>query len=172
MRESETPVCFRIYCLHFEESHFRRFISSSVIDIALLLVPNSHELRTPMACIIGLLDMLLMENLTVEHEGSVRQIHRCATSLVSLLNSALDIAKVFFFFSFPIPCNLSFYSGFAVLLVFEVSNANYFKLRLKQTMSLFNDGRKFLSAKCILILLLPLRYSSETNKLLNLVKSD
>lgn len=47
-----------------------------------------------MACIIGLLDMLLMENLTVEHEGSVRQIHRCATSLVSLLNSALDIAKV------------------------------------------------------------------------------
>lgn len=48
-----------------------------------------------MACIIGLLDMLLMENLTVEHEGSVRQIHRCATSLVSLLNSALDIAKVF-----------------------------------------------------------------------------
>lgn len=49
-----------------------------------------------MACIIGLLDMLLMENLTVEHEGSVRQIHRCATSLVSLLNSALDIAKVFF----------------------------------------------------------------------------
>ncbi|XP_024403293.1 histidine kinase 1 [Physcomitrium patens] len=54
----------------------------------------SHELRTPMACIIGLLDMLLMENLTVEHEGSIRQIHRCATSLVSLLNSALDIAKV------------------------------------------------------------------------------
>lgn len=54
----------------------------------------SHELRTPMACIIGLLDMLLTENLSVEHEGSVRQIHRCATSLVSLLNSALDIAKV------------------------------------------------------------------------------
>ena len=47
-----------------------------------------------MACIIGLLDMLLMENLTVEQEGSIRQIHRCATSLVSLLNSALDIAKV------------------------------------------------------------------------------
>lgn len=59
---------------------------------------DSHELRTPMACIIGLLDMLLMENLTVEHEGSVRQIHRCATSLVSLLNSALDIAKVCPFF--------------------------------------------------------------------------
>ncbi|CAK9211304.1 unnamed protein product [Sphagnum troendelagicum] len=54
----------------------------------------SHELRTPMACIIGLLDMLLTENLSSEHEGSVRQIHRCATSLVSLLNSALDITKV------------------------------------------------------------------------------
>ena len=55
---------------------------------------NSHELRTPMACIIGLLDMLLSEKLSQETEGSVRQIHRCATSLVALLNSALDIAKV------------------------------------------------------------------------------
>lgn len=47
-----------------------------------------------MACIIGLLDMLLSEKLSQETEGSVRQIHRCATSLVALLNSALDIAKV------------------------------------------------------------------------------
>ncbi|CAK9270199.1 unnamed protein product [Sphagnum jensenii] len=54
----------------------------------------SHELRTPMACIIGLLDMLLTKNLSSEHEGSIRQIHRCATSLVALLNSALDITKV------------------------------------------------------------------------------
>jgi signal transduction histidine kinase len=57
-------------------------------------VCDSHELRTPMACIIGLLDMLLTKNLSSEHEGSIRQIHRCATSLVALLNSALDITKV------------------------------------------------------------------------------
>lgn len=77
---------------------------------------DSHELRTPMACIIGLLDMLLMENLTVEHEGSIRQIHRCATSLVSLLNSALDIAKVL-----PLPLNFSFCLDFvdSILLRFE-----------------------------------------------------
>ncbi|KAG0588710.1 hypothetical protein KC19_2G263600 [Ceratodon purpureus] len=54
----------------------------------------SHELRTPMACIIGLLDMLLSEKLLDEIANSVRQIHRCATSLVAILNSALDIAKV------------------------------------------------------------------------------
>ncbi|KAG0613955.1 hypothetical protein M758_6G140600 [Ceratodon purpureus] len=54
----------------------------------------SHELRTPMACIIGLLDMLLSEKLMDEIANSVRQIHRCATSLVAILNSALDIAKV------------------------------------------------------------------------------
>jgi len=47
-----------------------------------------------MACIIGLLDMLLSEKLSQDTESSVRQIHRCATSLVALLNSALDIAKV------------------------------------------------------------------------------
>nr|PNR59975.1 hypothetical protein PHYPA_002767 [Physcomitrium patens] len=54
----------------------------------------SHELRTPMACIIGLLDMLLSEKLLDEIASSVRQIHRCATSLIAILNSALDIAKV------------------------------------------------------------------------------
>nr|PNR46269.1 hypothetical protein PHYPA_013388 [Physcomitrium patens] len=54
----------------------------------------SHELRTPMACIIGLLDMLLSEKLLDDIANSVRQIHRCATSLVAILNSALDIAKV------------------------------------------------------------------------------
>lgn len=47
-----------------------------------------------MACIIGLLDMLLSEKLVDEIASSVRQIHRCATSLVAILNSALDIAKV------------------------------------------------------------------------------
>ncbi|KAL2611960.1 hypothetical protein R1flu_023652 [Riccia fluitans] len=54
----------------------------------------SHELRTPMACIIGLLDILMGELKMSEHQSSVRQVHRCATSLVALLNSALDIAKV------------------------------------------------------------------------------
>ena len=47
-----------------------------------------------MACIIGLLDMLFSEKLPDEVESRVRQIHRCATSLVAILNSALDIAKV------------------------------------------------------------------------------
>lgn len=47
-----------------------------------------------MACIIGLLEMLLSEKLLDEIANSVRQIHRCATSLVAILNSALDIAKV------------------------------------------------------------------------------
>lgn len=59
-----------------------------------LVFDDSHELRTPMACIIGLLDMLLSEKLLDEIASSVRQIHRCATSLVAILNSALDIAKV------------------------------------------------------------------------------
>lgn len=74
---------------------------------------NSHELRTPMACIIGLLDMLLSEKLSQDTESSVRQIHRCATSLVALLNSALDIAKVcslcfdLFVFKFVLACHLS-----------------------------------------------------------------
>lgn len=47
-----------------------------------------------MACIIGLLEILMQDLKMSEHLSSVRQVHRCATSLVDLLNSALDIAKV------------------------------------------------------------------------------
>lgn len=57
-------------------------------------IVDSHELRTPMACIIGLLEILMGDLKLSEHESSVKQVHRCATSLVTLLNSALDIAKV------------------------------------------------------------------------------
>lgn len=54
----------------------------------------SHELRTPIAGIIGLLDLLSCDSLTSEQEFSVSQIRRCATGLLSLVNNVLDISKV------------------------------------------------------------------------------
>jgi signal transduction histidine kinase len=47
-----------------------------------------------MAGIIGLLDILLADELTVEQELNLSQIKQCATSLLGLLNDVLDLGKV------------------------------------------------------------------------------
>lgn len=57
----------------------------------------SHELRTPMAAVIGLLDILLCDEcLSSEQVNMVSQIRRCSTALLRLLNNILDISKVLF----------------------------------------------------------------------------
>eukprot|EP00250_Pteridium_aquilinum_P009746 c18902_g2_i1 orf=801-4976(+) len=58
------------------------------------LANMSHEMRTPMAGIIGLLDLLACDTLTPDQEMSVAQIRRCATGLLALVNNVLDISKV------------------------------------------------------------------------------
>ncbi|GKD05515.1 histidine kinase 1-like protein [Tanacetum coccineum] len=56
---------------------------------------GSHELRTPMAAVIGLLDILISDDgLTNEQYATVSQIRRCSTALLRLLNNILDISKV------------------------------------------------------------------------------
>lgn len=55
----------------------------------------SHELRTPMAAVIGLLDILICDDcLTNEQYATVTQIRKCSTALLRLLNNILDISKV------------------------------------------------------------------------------
>lgn len=60
-----------------------------------LLMCNSHELRTPMAAVIGLLDILMCDDcLTNEQYSTITQIRRCSTALLRLLNNILDLSKV------------------------------------------------------------------------------
>lgn len=55
----------------------------------------SHELRTPMAAVIGLLDILMYDNcLTNEQFATITQIRKCSTALLRLLNNILDLSKV------------------------------------------------------------------------------
>jgi signal transduction histidine kinase len=55
----------------------------------------SHELRTPMAAVIGLLDILISDDcLTNEQYSTVTQIRKCSTALLRLLNNILDLSKV------------------------------------------------------------------------------
>ncbi|CAH2049728.1 unnamed protein product [Thlaspi arvense] len=56
---------------------------------------DSHELRTPMAAVIGLLDILMCDDcLTNELYATITQIRKCSTALLQLLNNILDLSKV------------------------------------------------------------------------------
>lgn len=55
----------------------------------------SHELRTPMAAVIGLLDILIWDDcLNSEQYATITQIRTCSTALLRLLNNILDLSKV------------------------------------------------------------------------------
>ncbi len=54
----------------------------------------SHELRTPMNGIIGMLDMALDRELGPELTEQVQTAQSCAYSLLSLLNDILDLSKI------------------------------------------------------------------------------
>ncbi|MCM0080717.1 ATP-binding protein [Geomonas sp. Red32] len=58
------------------------------------LANMSHELRTPMTGVIGMLDLVLMEELTAEQQEYVVTAHRAAHSLVRILNDILDMTKI------------------------------------------------------------------------------
>ncbi|KAK4479954.1 hypothetical protein RD792_013007 [Penstemon davidsonii] len=56
---------------------------------------DSHELRTPMAAVIGLLDILMSDDcLTSEQHAMITQMRKCSTALLRLLNNILDLSKV------------------------------------------------------------------------------
>jgi len=59
------------------------------------LTNMTHELLTPMNGVLGMADLLLMdESLTEEHRQYVEGIHASGESLLSLINRILDISKI------------------------------------------------------------------------------
>ena len=54
----------------------------------------SHELRTPMNGVLGMTELLLNTPLEVEQQEYAESIKRSATSLLSLINDILDLARV------------------------------------------------------------------------------
>jgi signal transduction histidine kinase len=55
---------------------------------------NSHELRTPMNGVIGMLDKLLERDLNPELTEELQTVQSCAHSLLTLLNDFLDLSKI------------------------------------------------------------------------------
>ena len=54
----------------------------------------SHELRTPMNGLLGMLDLVLDSHVAGEQREQVEIAQRCAYSLLDLLNDILDLSKI------------------------------------------------------------------------------
>jgi signal transduction histidine kinase/ActR/RegA family two-component response regulator len=54
----------------------------------------SHDLRTPMNGVIGMLDIALDHDVSTDVREQLQTAHRCARSLLLLLNDLLDMSKI------------------------------------------------------------------------------
>jgi two-component system, sensor histidine kinase and response regulator len=58
------------------------------------LANMSHEIRTPMNGILGMSELALASDDAAEREDSLRTIHSCAQSLLTIVNDILDLSKI------------------------------------------------------------------------------
>ena len=61
---------------------------------ASFLAHMSHEVRTPMAGVMGFAEMLLASDLTDKQRQQVALIHESGTKMMALLNDILDVSKI------------------------------------------------------------------------------
>ena len=54
----------------------------------------SHELRTPMNGVLGMMNIVLDTELSPEHREDLQTAQRCAYSLLAVLNDVLDLSKI------------------------------------------------------------------------------
>jgi PAS domain S-box-containing protein len=58
------------------------------------LANTSHELRTPMNGIMGMINLLLETKLTVDQQEYAEAVNQCANDLLTIINDILDVSQI------------------------------------------------------------------------------
>jgi PAS domain S-box-containing protein len=58
------------------------------------LANTSHELRTPMNGIMGMINLLLETNLTMDQQEYAEAVSQCANDLLTIINDILDVSQI------------------------------------------------------------------------------
>ncbi len=58
------------------------------------LANTSHELRTPMNGIMGMINLLKSTNLDAEQQGYAEAVSECANDLLTIINDLLDLSQI------------------------------------------------------------------------------
>ena len=78
-----------------EELNKAKEQDESALQVRGIFLANmSHELRTPMSTVLSITELLLDEDLDVEHRQQLQTVYDSADHLLRLLNELLDLSRI------------------------------------------------------------------------------